>query len=87
MDSAGPVLTVTLDRPERRNAQTPAMWRALAALGRSLPAGTRVVVLRAEGASFSAGLDRAMLDPGTQGQESLIAVSYTHLTLPTTPYV
>lgn len=60
---AGPVATITLNRPEVRNAQTPAMWRALAELGASLPEETRVVVVRGEGSSFSAGLDRAMLDP------------------------
>ena len=32
------MLTVTLDRPEQRNAQTPATWRALAAIGAELPA-------------------------------------------------
>jgi enoyl-CoA hydratase/carnithine racemase len=59
----GPVLTVILDRPEQRNAQTPATWGALAAIGRALPEQVRVVVLRGEGASFSAGLDRALLTP------------------------
>ena len=29
----GAVLTVTLDRPDRLNAQTPATWTALAAVG------------------------------------------------------
>ena len=57
------VLTVTLDRPEARNAQTPATWRALAALGDALTDAVRVVVVRGEGASFSAGLDRAMFTP------------------------
>jgi len=63
---------VTLDRPERRNAQTPTTWRALAAVGRDLlSGGARVVVLRAEGPSFSAGLDRAMLTPeGAPGEPS-----------------
>ncbi|GMA25887.1 hypothetical protein GCM10025864_36460 [Luteimicrobium album] len=60
----GAVLTVTLDRPEARNAQTPATWRALAAIGDALPEDVRVVVLRGAGTSFSAGLDRAMLAPG-----------------------
>jgi enoyl-CoA hydratase/carnithine racemase len=55
---------VTLCRPEQRNAQTPATWRALAEIGRHLPGDVRVVVLRGEGKSFSAGLDRAMLSPG-----------------------
>jgi len=63
---------VTLDRPERRNAQTPTTWRALAAVGDDLlSSGARVVVLRAEGPSFSAGLDRAMLTPeGAPGEPS-----------------
>jgi enoyl-CoA hydratase/carnithine racemase len=59
----GAVLTVTLDRPEARNAQTPATWQALAAVGETLRPDVRVVVLRGEGASFSAGLDRALLAP------------------------
>ena len=65
----GELATVTLDRPERRNAQTPGTWRALAAIGRELLAdgSVRVVVLRAEGPSFSAGLDRAMFTPGLAG--------------------
>ncbi len=60
---AGPVASITLNRPDVRNAQTPAMWRALAELGASLPEETRVVVVRGAGPSFSAGLDRTMLDP------------------------
>ncbi|WP_028652220.1 enoyl-CoA hydratase/isomerase family protein [Nocardioides halotolerans] len=62
-DVSDAVATVTLSRPEVRNAQTPAMWAALAAIGEQLPATTRVVVVRGAGQSFSAGLDRAMLDP------------------------
>ena len=57
----GPVAVIVLCAPERRNSQTPAMWRALAALGRSMPDEVRIVILRAEGPSFSAGLDRSML--------------------------
>lgn len=59
----GTLATVTLDHPARRNAQSPAMWRALAASGRELPGSVRVVVLRAEGKSFSAGLDRQAFTP------------------------
>jgi enoyl-CoA hydratase/carnithine racemase len=61
---AGPVASITLNRPEVRNAQTPALWRALAELGASLPEETRVVVVRGAGPSFSAGLDRTMLGAG-----------------------
>src|SRR3954453_10985263 len=57
----GAVATVTLDRPQARNAQTPATWQALAAVGERLPSDVRVVVLRAAGPTFSAGLDRALL--------------------------
>ena len=60
----GPVVTVTLDRPEHRNLQSPSLWAALAEVGDTLPAGTRVVVLRAEGPSFSAGLDVRLLTAG-----------------------
>jgi enoyl-CoA hydratase/carnithine racemase len=64
-DVSDAVATVTLSRPDKRNAQTPAMWHALAAIGEQLPDTTRVVVVRGAGNSFSAGLDRAMLDPET----------------------
>jgi enoyl-CoA hydratase/carnithine racemase len=62
-DVTGAVATVTLSRPELRNAQTPAMWKALATIGDEVPDDVRVVVVRGEGRSFSAGLDRALLDP------------------------
>lgn len=75
-DVSGVVATVTLDRPEVRNAQTPRMWRALAAIGDEIPDDVRVVVLRGAGQSFSAGLDRAMLDPAGAGDgvESVAAL-------------
>jgi len=65
------VATVTLCNGARRNAQSPAMWRALAEAGRVLPGSVRVVVLRAEGVSFSAGLDRQAFTPeGFDGEPS-----------------
>lgn len=67
----GPLATLTLARPTVRNAQTPAMWRTMAAVGAGLPDDVRVVVVRGEGGTFSAGLDRAMLDPTTQGVETV----------------
>ena len=60
MDLDGPCATVTLDNPVRRNAQTPATWARLAEIGQQLPASVRVVLLRANGPSFSAGLDRSV---------------------------
>lgn len=67
------VATVTLTNPAKRNAQSPALWRALAEAGRSVPGSVRVVVLRAEGKSFSAGLNRQMFTPeGIEGEPSFI---------------
>ncbi|MFD7643799.1 enoyl-CoA hydratase/isomerase family protein [Kitasatospora sp. NPDC059795] len=76
LDLDGELATVTLCDPERRNAQTPAMWRALAAIGRALPGTVRVALLRAEGSSFSAGLDRAMFTPeGIPGETSFLQLA------------
>lgn len=73
----GPRADVTLARPQARNAQTPATWRALAAVRDLLPGDVRVVVLRAEGASFSAGLDRRMLDgSGVPGEPALADLAH-----------
>jgi enoyl-CoA hydratase/carnithine racemase len=67
----GPLATVTLTDPARRNVQSPALWRALAEAGRTLPGSVRVVVLRGEGPSFSAGLDRRAFTPeGLPGEPS-----------------
>jgi enoyl-CoA hydratase/carnithine racemase len=56
----GALARVRLCRPDKRNAQTPEMWQALAAAGDSLPDTVRVVVVSGEGSSFSAGLDRSL---------------------------
>jgi enoyl-CoA hydratase/carnithine racemase len=67
---------VVLNRPDVRNAQTPATWRALASVPSLLPDEVRVVVLRGEGRSFSAGLDRRMFDPaGVPGEGSLVSLA------------
>ena len=63
-------VTITLDRPARRNAMTPAMWHGLAAVGRSLPPEVRVVVVRGAGPSFSAGIDLRLFSPdGVPGED------------------
>lgn len=67
------IATVTLTNPAKRNAQSPALWRALTEAGQLLPGSVRVVVLRGEGKSFSAGLDRQMLSPeGIPGEPSFV---------------
>lgn len=72
----GPRATLTLVQPERRNPQTPQMWAAMAEVAAALPTGVRVLVLRAEGPSFSAGLDvRAFSPEGIPGALSLPALA------------
>lgn len=75
LDVNGIVTTITLDRPETKNSQTPATWLALRAIGANLDPGTRVVVIRGTGDSFSSGLDRRMLTPqGIDGESSLLSL-------------
>ncbi|MCB1383008.1 MAG: enoyl-CoA hydratase/isomerase family protein [Notoacmeibacter sp.] len=60
----GPVARLVLDRPEKKNAVTQAMWveiaRIIEALGRD--GQTRVLVLSGKGADFSAGADIGEFD-------------------------
>ncbi len=72
----GPVLTITLDNPGRRNSQVPSLWAALARIADELDPAVRVVVLRGNGPSFSAGLDRGMLAPGgVEGEPELLGIA------------
>ena len=84
--SSGPVTTVTLNRPEKRNALTIEMLRDLAEAFRevSREGKQRVVVLRGAGASFCTGLDlieaknRAMNRTSTKNVgEALRAIALT----------
>jgi enoyl-CoA hydratase/carnithine racemase len=64
------VATVTLNRPERRNAMTPSTWLGLARLGEAIPEQVRVVVVRGSGPSFCAGLDLRLFSPdGVPGED------------------
>ena len=59
----GAVRTITLDRPERRNAMTPEMQMGLiAALEETAASACRVMVLTGAGEAFCAGLDLAALN-------------------------
>ena len=56
------VRTITLNRPERRNAMTPEMQNELiAAMGEAAASDCRVVVLAGAGNAFCSGLDLAAL--------------------------
>lgn len=61
----GPVLSIVLDRPAKRNALDAEMLSALdlAVEEADRDAAVRVVVLRAEGEHFSAGFDLGTVDP------------------------
>lgn len=73
---AGAVATIRLNRPERHNAQTPRTWDALLDVARRLPGTVRVVVLRADGPSFSSGLHRKLFTPdGMDGIPGLAALA------------
>lgn len=77
VDHTGPTLTVTLDKPERRNSQTPRLWHALAEIGDGLPDEVRVVVLRGAGDCFSAGIDTRLLGPdGIEGEDSVFELMH-----------
>jgi enoyl-CoA hydratase/carnithine racemase len=67
------IATITLARPERRNAMTPAMWHGLADIGASLPPQVRVVVVRGDGPSFCAGIDLNLLAGTSASSDEPIA--------------
>jgi enoyl-CoA hydratase/carnithine racemase len=68
----GPLATVVLNLPERRNAMTPSRWAALAAVPDLLTDDVAVVLVRGEGAVFCAGLDLRMATAeGVPGEQSI----------------
>jgi enoyl-CoA hydratase/carnithine racemase len=72
-EESGMVATITLNRPETRNAQIPATWHALRIIGHSLSPDVRVVVVTGAGDTFSSGLDRRMLTPeGVAGERGVM---------------
>lgn len=71
----GPLATVTLDRPDVSNAQTPSTWEALKAIGAGLAPDVVVVVVRGSGPEFSVGLDRRMLTGGLPGETDIAGIA------------
>ena len=60
VETSGPVKTVTMNRPEKRNALDTEMLDALLDVFTAAPdASDRVIVVRGEGPSFCAGIDLA----------------------------
>lgn len=64
LDFRGSTALVTIDNPGKRNAMTPAMWRAWPAVmeAAASDADVRAVVVTGAGGSFCAGADIAQLD-------------------------
>ncbi|WP_091553087.1 enoyl-CoA hydratase/isomerase family protein [Micromonospora pattaloongensis] len=77
VDVTGPVATVTIHNPARRNAMTPAMWRQLPALLDDLEADAtvRALVLTGAGDAFCAGADLGDLDELVEAGDASIAVA------------
>jgi enoyl-CoA hydratase/carnithine racemase len=76
LSQRGEVAYLTLNRPESRNAQTPATWLALATLPDLLTHDVRLLVVRGAGGHFSAGLDQSTFtDQGPHGVPALLALS------------
>jgi enoyl-CoA hydratase/carnithine racemase len=78
---AGPVATLTIDRPEKRNAMTAGMWKALpdvlAALAED--ARVRVLLVTGAGASFCAGADISDLLGGSDPDDPMADVRRANL--------
>ena len=66
IEREGSIGTLWLDRPEKRNALNPALWRALPAALSALgeDGDLRAIVFAARGQSFCAGIDLASLQAG-----------------------
>ncbi|MBY8873121.1 enoyl-CoA hydratase/isomerase family protein [Micromonospora sp. PLK6-60] len=77
VEVTGPVATVTIRHPARRNAMTAAMWRQLPTLLDGLEAdpAVRVLVLTGANGTFCAGADLGDLDELLDAGDASIAVT------------
>lgn len=57
LDVAGPVATLTLDRPDQLNALSPALFQEAGDALEALPDEVRIVIVAGAGRAFSAGAD------------------------------
>jgi len=67
LEREGPVGWLRLNRPDKLNSFTIAMWREMAELGASLvddPQGIRALVVIGEGRAFSSGIDTSVFTGG-----------------------
>lgn len=68
LEQDGHIVTITLDRPAKRNALTPASLMQLKAMAESLADNieARAVIIRAEGKDFSVGADIGGMGAGNE---------------------
>ena len=74
LDREGSVGWLRLNRPDKLNSFTIAMWREMAELGASLvadPGGIRALVVIGEGRAFSSGIDTSVFTGGTTVDDGL----------------
>ncbi|MFP6656498.1 MAG: enoyl-CoA hydratase-related protein, partial [Myxococcota bacterium] len=70
---SGPLAEIIFDHPERRNAMTADMWRALPKIAQELDAdeSVRAVVLRGEGElAFISGADISQFEKQRSGEDA-----------------
>jgi enoyl-CoA hydratase/carnithine racemase len=78
LEFAGPIATITLARPERRNALGLVFMQSIIAALDSVPDDVGVVILTAEGAVFSAGHDlKEMMNRSDEYYTELFATCET----------
>jgi enoyl-CoA hydratase/carnithine racemase len=68
VENHGPVARLVLNRPEKLNAFTVAMWREMRELGARLlddPGELRALVVTGEGRAFSSGIDTSVFTDGS----------------------
>ncbi|MGZ8734431.1 MAG: enoyl-CoA hydratase/isomerase family protein [Acidimicrobiia bacterium] len=77
LDREGPVGWLRLNRPDKLNSFTIAMWREMAELGASLvddPQGIRALVVIGEGRAFSSGIDTTVFSEGAFSEPAASAI-------------
>ncbi|WP_432832089.1 enoyl-CoA hydratase/isomerase family protein [Dactylosporangium sp. CA-092794] len=72
----GPIATIVITNPTKRNAMTAAMWRALPDLLKGLAAdpAVRVLILAGDGGTFCAGADLAETADAARAVDAALAV-------------
>lgn len=74
LERDGAVVRLRLNRPEKRNAQTPDLWRELGRVGVELASDSsvRALILSGNGPTFSAGIDLTVLLGQATGKAELL---------------